>query len=146
MTRAADVEMSRDHLARQKQTLCYRSQSDKEREWAREERRTAWTGCGEQRARAIDLRRCSTLELVPGQGQHPRVGVSLNVTRSGIWLGSHPIQTPRDRESSRQRKAETQWEDRQRTQRDKMGGERDREHMGQSCKERNIEMCHRPMA
>ena len=50
------------------------------------------------------LRRCSTPELVPEQGQHLRVGVSLNVTPGASGL-LHPVQTPRD--SSRQRKVET---------------------------------------
>lgn len=127
--------MSRDHLAREKQTLGYRSESDKGRE---RESSTAWTGCGEQRARGTDLRRCSTLELVPGQGQHPRVGVSLNVT---CWASGlpHPIQTPRDRESSRQRKAETQTGKTDREHRETRWVERETESMGQSCKERNTE-------
>lgn len=132
--------MSRDHLAREKQTLGYRSESDKGRE---RESSTAWTGCGEQRARGTDLRRCSTLELVPGQGQHPRVGVSLNVT---CWASGlpHPIQTPRDRESSRQRKAETQTGKTDREHRETRWVERQRA-WGRAAKRETQRRGHRPM-
>ena len=55
----------------------------------------------------------------------------------GIWLAPSYPNPERQRELQTEKGRDTDREDRQRTQRDKMGGET--ESMGQSCKERNTE-------